>query len=75
MIFHISHGAMKSGDPKDVDWFLVEPLDGETKKVPGGTLTHVDEVNSLINARRTVYELDTETMSCAIINKGRFHNG
>lgn len=65
MIFHISHGARRSDIGSDVDWFLVKPLDGETQTVPGGTLTHVDAVNSLLRAGRTVFELDTETM-CAM---------
>lgn len=78
MIFHISHGAMLDpADPSKREWFLVKPLDGETHpSVAGPPITHVEAVNSLIRAGRTVFELDTETMSAMCINeKGVRHHG
>ena len=70
MIFHISHGARRSDSANDVDWFIVKPLDGETEKsVINTPITHVDAVNSLLRAGRTVFELDTETMTAMVINK------
>lgn len=58
MILHISHGAMRSNNPTDVDWFVVHPLEGEDKQVPGGTLTHEMELESLLRAGRVVFEVD-----------------
>lgn len=64
MILHISHGAKRSDDPSDVDWFVVKPLTGEMHNP-----SHVDAVNSLLHAGRTVYELDTEFVTAIRINK------
>ncbi len=58
MILHISHGARRSDDPADVDWFVVHPLEGEDKHVPGGTFTHEMELESLLRAHRVVFEVD-----------------
>jgi hypothetical protein len=50
---HISHGA--EGD----DWFVVRPLEGESRTSLAGTvITHEMEVNSLRAFGRTVYELE-----------------
>ena len=77
MIFHISHGARRSDSASDVDWFLVKPLYGETHPsvAPGHVITHADAVNSLLRARRTVYELDTETMCAMRIDVELIDNG
>jgi hypothetical protein len=52
-MIHISHGA--SGD-----WFIVEPLEGETAQSMAGTpITHEMAVQSLLEGDRTVYALDS----------------
>jgi hypothetical protein len=50
---YISHGA----DPDD--WFIVEPREGQTRtSIMGTPITPEMAVRSLLNAGRSVYELD-----------------
>lgn len=55
MKLHVSHSA-----GPDPDWFVVLPLPGRTRTSVAGTpITHEMAVESLLNAGRTVIELDT----------------
>jgi hypothetical protein len=50
MKIYISHGAMRSNDPDDVNWFVVKPqgIDQDMNKT----------LMSLLGAGRTVLQLD-----------------
>ena len=59
MKLYISHGARRSDDPDDVDWFVVKPMPGDTETSVAGTpITNNMAVTSLIRAGREVYELE-----------------
>lgn len=62
MKLRISHGAGPD------DWFVVRPLEGQaTTSLAGTPLTHEMAVRSLLDAGRTVFELDTDDGSSAEI--------
>lgn len=62
MIIHISHGANPD------KWFIVEPLEGHPRESVAGTpITHAMAVQSLLDAGRTVYELDVEPRLGSIV--------
>lgn len=65
MILHISHGA-DPGNGREPDWFVVHPLEGQTETSVAGTpITHTMAVASLLDARRAVYAVNTET--CTVV--------
>ena len=56
MKIRVSQGAMNTTGR---DWFVVHPLDGQTRVSVAGTLiTHDMEVMSLLSAGRAVYEME-----------------
>lgn len=70
MKLHISHGA-DPGDGSEPDWFVVLPLPGQTTTSVAGTpITHFAAVASLLNAGRTVFELDTSTGKAFRVSPG-----
>jgi hypothetical protein len=62
MKLHISHGA---GDEHgNFDWFVVEPLEGQTKKsIIDTDITHDMAIQSLLRAGRSVFEVDIKDMT------------
>lgn len=61
MRIQVSHGAGSGRGSDDVDWFVVLPLPGQAKlSVAGTPITNEMEVESLLRAGRTVYEVEVE---------------
>lgn len=57
MKVQVSHG----GDPVEPVWFIVRPLPGETTgSLAGGRITNEMVVQDLLDAGRTVCEVDVE---------------
>ncbi len=57
MKVQISHG----GDPEEPSWFIVRPLPGETTgSIVGGRITNEMAVQGLLDAGRTVCEVEVE---------------
>lgn len=69
-VLHISHGA-DPGDGTEPDWFVVLPREGQTHRSAVGTpITHGMAVSSLLDARRPVFEVDTEAMTVTRLEPG-----